>query len=306
MTVVVVGLSPNDPLSLAVSLMRSKKRSCVLVSEDGFPKGILSERDALYLYADAVNNKSYNDCTLAEVMTTEPVCVRADTPLYDALVLARSRKLRHLVVVDDSEKLAGLITQTDMVDAYFQLMERQEELETENHKLHLLSHKDALMGIGNRRAMEVELNYTESSSLRYDKNYAIALIDVDYFKNYNDHYGHRKGDEALAMMARAIESSMRDSDRLYRYGGEELLLLMAEASEQDAIVASERTRRAVENMQLEHTKSPYGILTVSVGVAAGRACEWKGLVDRADKALYRAKEAGRNSLEVASQELVTA
>ncbi len=296
MTTVVAGVTPDESLAVAVALMLDRQCSCVLVSEQGFPKGILTERDVVHLFSDAIQRKTIVDFTVAQVMTVEPVCVRASDSLYDALLLARSRKLRHLLVVDESDQLVGLVTQTDMVSAYVQLMERQAELETENKQLHLLSHKDALMGIGNRRAMEVELDFTQASSRRYEKTYAIALIDVDFFKKYNDLYGHQKGDEALRALAVAIESSMRDSDRLYRYGGEEVLLLMPETSAVDAKVAAERVRQAVQDMQLPHAESSLGYLTISIGVVSGRKDSWHKLVDRADKALYKAKQTGRNKV----------
>ena len=277
-------------------MMREKQCSCVLVSEDGFPKGILTERDVVNLFSDALQQQIIPDISIAEAMTVEPVCVHTTDSLYDALILARSRKLRHLLVVDENDKLVGLITQTDMLDVYLQLMERQVELETENQQLYLLSNKDPLMGIGNRRAMDVELAFTDASSKRYNKTYALALMDVDFFKKYNDRYGHQKGDEALQALAVAIQSSMRDSDRLYRYGGEEILLLMPETSAVDARVAAERIRQAVQNMNLPHTETEPGCLTISVGVASGQQENWQQLVVNADKALYKAKQSGRNKV----------
>ncbi|MEE8059434.1 MAG: GGDEF domain-containing protein [Pseudomonadales bacterium] len=296
MTAVVARVSPNDSLSATIALMREKNCSCVLVSEDGYPKGILTERDVVRLFSDTIKQQVIPDVVIAEVMTVEPVCVQASTPLHDALIVARSQKLRHLLVVDEHDKLVGLVTQTDMVDAYVYLIERQVELETENQQLHLLSHKDALMGIGNRRAMEVELAFTEASSKRYSKTYAVALMDVDFFKQFNDHYGHQKGDEALQALATTIQSSMRDTDRLYRYGGEEILLLMPETNASDANVAAERVRQAVQDRQLPHITSPLGFLTISIGVASGQAESWQVLVGRSDTALYQAKQSGRNEV----------
>ncbi len=296
MTEVVAAVSPNDRLADAVSLMCEKKCSCVLVSESGFPKGIITERDIVRLFSEALASQSTGDVTVAEVMTNDPVCVQQTTSLYDALVLARSRKLRHLLVINEHEQLVGLVTQTDMVDAYVHLIERQSQLETENHELHLLSNEDALMKIGNRRAMEVELNFTEASAKRYKKGFAIALMDVDFFKKYNDYYGHQRGDNALRALADAIKGSMRVTDRVYRYGGEEILLLMPETNSEDAIIAAERVREAVEAMALPHKESPFDCLTISVGVAASCDESWQQMIEMADKALYKAKSNGRNNV----------
>lgn len=296
MTEVVAGTEPQQPLEHVVALMHEHNCSCVLVTQHQKPVGIITERDVVRIFSEALEEGKLPSFVVADVMTPEPVCVQAETSLYDALVLARSRRLRHLLVVDEAEHLVGIVTQTDMVDAYVGLIERQAELESENKELQLLSNEDALMGIGNRRAMEVDLNYTEAAARRYNKAYAVALLDVDFFKKFNDHYGHHQGDLALKALAKAVQGSMRDSDRLYRYGGEELLLVMPEAGAVEAYVASERVREAVQAMNMPHAESPFGILTVSVGVAAEAAESWIKLLEKADKALYNAKANGRNKV----------
>jgi diguanylate cyclase (GGDEF)-like protein len=297
MTVITAGVSPQQSLAEAVLLMQEKQCSCVLVTEDEYPKGIITERDVVRFFLAMMSGELDPGTIVAEVMTKEPACIQKNTSLYDALMLSRSRHLRHLLVVDDQEKLIGLVTQTDMVNAYMKLIERQSVLETENEELQLLSNQDPLMKIGNRRAMQVELTFTEASSRRYDKSYALALIDVDFFKKYNDHYGHQSGDSALQLLATTMQLAMRATDRLYRYGGEELLLLMPETTMEEARVAAERVRKAVEVVQCPHSESPLSVLTVSIGVAADIAQPWQQLVARADKALYRAKDSGRNRID---------
>ncbi|MCP4717455.1 MAG: diguanylate cyclase [Deltaproteobacteria bacterium] len=301
MTKVVAGIAPNDMFSAAVSLMREKNLSCMLVREKGKPKGIVTERDAVRFFAGAMapgsdSTMRFCDVPVSEVMTPDPVCVQETTSLYDALLLSRSRNLRHLPVVDQNGMLVGLVTQTDMVNAYVKLIERQTELETANQALQLLSYEDALMGIGNRRAMEVELRFTEASARRYNQTYAVALVDVDYFKQYNDHYGHQAGDAALVAIAKAITLSKRDSDRLYRYGGEEIILLLPETSGSHALAAADKARKAVQALGIPHEKSTFGLLTVSIGVASEQQDGWQSLINRADQALYSAKESGRNTV----------
>ena len=299
MAKIVVSVSPDEVFSTVVSLMREKNCSCILVSENEKPKGIVTERDVVRFFAkillpDKAAHTYFKDVPVGEVMTPEPVCVQETTSLYDALMLSRSRSLRHLLVVDENESLVGLVTQTDMVNAYVRLMERQTELESENQALRQLSHEDSLMKIGNRRAMEVDLNFTEASAKRYKTSYAVALIDVDLFKKYNDHYGHQAGDDALKAIAGAINSIMRKTDRLYRYGGEELLLLLPGTRGKNLMVAAERARKAVEEIQLPHVESPLNQVTISIGVASEHKEGWQALVARADKALYQAKQSGRN------------
>ncbi|MBN4055166.1 diguanylate cyclase [bacterium AH-315-K03] len=294
MTPVSSAAAPNDTLSKAISLMQASRHSCVLVIDDGIPVGIITERDVVGLFSNAINQNMFEDLTLAKVMTTELICVKEDTSLYDGLNLAWEKKLRHLPVVNDLGYLVGLVTQTDMLSCYAQFFERQTELETANQKLQMLSYEDALLGIGNRRAMEAGLVFTEASAKRNNNSYTIALMDVDFFKKYNDHYGHQAGDEALQRITKAIKSNLRDSDQLYRYGGEEFLLLMPDSVNGEGFSGAERIRFAVSNLQDPHVKSPLGHLTVSIGVASQKAGGWEDLLKSADKALYGAKGAGRN------------
>ena len=294
MTAIESFVKPTDRLSAVVSSMRANRWSCALISDNGTPLGILTERDIVRVFDQSLSTPSLIDSVVSQAMTKDPMCLSISTPLYDALVLARSHNVRHFPVVDDHERLVGLVTQTNMVNAYIALIEQKTGLEKENQELKLLLNEDALMKIGNRRAMEVELEFTEATAKRYNKKYAIALLDVDWFKQYNDHYGHQMGDETLHAFASTIKAQMRETDRVFRYGGEELLLLMPDTTAQEALNVAERARQAVESMMLPHSQSRFGFLTLSVGVALGVKEPWQDLVKRADTALYRAKDSGRN------------
>ena len=145
-----------------------------MVSKNGEPKGIITKRDVFRFFAKALCPKAafilqFQDVPVGSVMTPDPLCVKKITSLYDGLMLSRSRSLRYLPAVDENEHLTGLVTQTDMVDTYVKPMKRQTELESTNETLRQLSHEDALMELGNRRAMEVDLNFIEASAKRYNK-----------------------------------------------------------------------------------------------------------------------------------------
>lgn len=241
---------------------------------------------------------------VSDVITREPVCVHKSTSLYDALLLAQRRSLRHLLVIDKDDVLVGLVTQSNMTEAYLKLLERESELETENEALYLLSHQDSLMSIGNRRAMTVALDATGALAERYKKTYSVALIDVDFFKKYNDHYGHQAGDDALVAIANAIRSTMRETDQLFRYGGEEILLLMPETGVQNANLAAERARKAVQVMAIPHKGSPLDKVTISIGIASTKGKKWEELVTRADEVLYKAKASGRNKVCAADEKVI--
>ncbi len=283
-------------LSDAIPLMSQQHRSCLVVVEDSKPVGIITERDVTQLFARAMNDASLARQTVSKVMTEEPLCILDDSSLKDALVLSRSRKLRHLPVVNEQGQLVGMVHQTLMVDAYINLIERNSELESYIEELKLLSLEDPLMGIGNRRAMEVELSHTEVMSKRNDTPYSVALLDIDHFKAFNDHYGHQKGDETLVKVAKALQSSLRGSDRIFRYGGEELLVILKEADEASAKLCGERLRQSVEALNIYHCKTDIGVVTASIGLATSSEHAWRGIVERADQALYIAKETGRNKV----------
>src|SRR6185437_4340967 len=127
---------------------------------------------------------------------------------------------------------------------------------------------------------------------RYGHAYCAALLDVDHFKGYNDGAGHQAGDGVLRAIADALASTIRSGDTLYRYGGEEFLVLLPEQTLEGATLAAERLRAAVEGLALEHPDG--GTVTVSVGVAGlgDRSCTPPQVFELADRALYQAKQDG--------------
>jgi diguanylate cyclase (GGDEF)-like protein len=166
---------------------------------------------------------------------------------------------------------------------------------TELHRrLHADARQDALTGVGNRLRLDEDLVALCGRVERYGHSYCVAMFDVDDFKAYNDAHGHPAGDDVLRAVAGALAGGVRAGDRLYRYGGEEFALLLAEQSLEAAAEAAERLRAAVEALAIPHPAG--GVVTVSAGVAAtaGTACAPEKLIAAADAALYAAKAAGRN------------
>lgn len=163
---------------------------------------------------------------------------------------------------------------------------------------------DPLMGIYNRRHMDRCLQEETSKARRYGLDLSIMLIDVDHFKQVNDTYGHRVGDRVLKELAQLVKGSIRDFDQVFRYGGEELLVLLPYTNSRGAEVLAERLRGWVEDRCLVTAKQDKKRVdirtTVSIGVSS--LCpEWEDeswMIERADVALYQAKEKGRNRVEV--------
>lgn len=165
-------------------------------------------------------------------------------------------------------------------------------------ELRHVSITDALTGVFNRRHLDERLAAEFARASRYGTPVSVLLFDVDHFKRFNDTYGHDQGDRVLQAMGRAMHASMRQYDIPCRYGGEEFVVILPEADEQGAISVGERLRQRIEAMTVDGLK-----VTISLGAASYPKLAVSGpeaLLEAADAALYRAKEGGRNRLEVAS------
>ena len=176
--------------------------------------------------------------------------------------------------------------------------QRTAELEESNQKLSALATTDSLTGLANRRAFDAALAREWSRARRKREPLALAMIDVDYFKLYNDHYGHQAGDDCLRQVAGVLASAVhRSTDLAARYGGEEFAFILPSAQTDGALAIAEKLRAAIEALALPHEKSALGHVTVSIGVAAMVPEEQQAaelLIRSADQALYRAKAQGRN------------
>ncbi|MGH6763457.1 MAG: GGDEF domain-containing protein [Phyllobacterium sp.] len=175
----------------------------------------------------------------------------------------------------------------------------QNELAKRNAELNRLSNTDALTGLANRRAADEQAHLLSQDARFRDKPLSVLLIDVDFFKAYNDHYGHQAGDQCLQLVARVMQSELRDTDFLARHGGEEFLALLPDCDGDKAFAIAERIRQSVERAAVAHCVRRDGptLVTVSIGIASSPAivqAEVAMLIRHADAALYAAKDAGRN------------
>ncbi|MFZ5564959.1 MAG: diguanylate cyclase [Thermodesulfobacteriota bacterium] len=163
-----------------------------------------------------------------------------------------------------------------------------------------LIRKDELTGLYNRRYFFERFEREVYRSRRYGRTISLLMIDIDHFKEYNDSYGHLRGDRVLKTMARLFEASLRKIDVVARYGGEEFLVLLPETSRENAILVGEKLRRAVEAVDFNEDDPRLGAcsMTITVGVAAipDDANEPLIALDLADKALYMGKAQGRNQV----------
>ena len=167
-----------------------------------------------------------------------------------------------------------------------------------NSQLERLSLTDGLTGLANRRHFDQTLQREWNVALRNRYPVALVFLDVDHFKNYNDHYGHPAGDVCLQRIGGVLtEVSRRAQDLPARYGGEEFIVALPDTDAVGAGKFAERVRHQVLALDIEHSKSPFGKVTISLGIASvvpGSDDEAPALIEAADQALYKAKHEGKN------------
>ena len=175
------------------------------------------------------------------------------------------------------------------------------ELEEKNEKLEVLSSLDGLTGLFNRRYFDENLRKEWKQAIRACDSLSLLIIDIDHFKKYNDYYGHLEGDDCLRQVALALyEALLRPTDIVARYGGEEFAAILPNTDVEGAEMVGRRMMESVAELNIPHQASPVAdLITVSIGITTMMPTieqAANSLLDHADKALYEAKETGRNTL----------
>ncbi len=186
----------------------------------------------------------------------------------------------------------------------------RKQLYLANRELNLMAVKDGLTGISNRRHFDEVLQKEIRRALRTKKPISLIMCDIDYFKSYNDNYGHQLGDDCLKGIAKIMVAQIkRPADLGARYGGEEFAFILPETDLNEALTIAETIRASVENLEIPHAYSEAAsIVTISCGVATVYPSQkddakllLHNLIAKADKALYRAKDKGRNQVVTISR-----
>lgn len=176
--------------------------------------------------------------------------------------------------------------------------ERTLKLEIANRHLKELAMMDMMLNIGNRRGLEKCLNEIHSVFKKAKKTYSVLLFDVDFFKKYNDLYGHQEGDKTLIKVIDCLKQYLKQDERLFRYGGEEFICVLPNSSLEMAYEFALKLTKAVAALHIEHAQSHYHVVTVSVGCGEVLTTDinWEDVIRRSDKSLYHAKSKGRNQV----------
>ena len=187
------------------------------------------------------------------------------------------------------------------------LEDSHEELTRINQELLAISQLDSLTGIANRRRFDQQLLALWEADRYMEKNVGLIMIDIDYFKNYNDFYGHQKGDSCLVKVASGLRGGLlRQNDFLARYGGEEFAVILSDMDADGVLRVAENLQKSILGLGIPHEASPCcGLVSISLGcsvLSAGEDCSLTELISQADQALYHAKHQGRNQVFMYTEE----
>jgi diguanylate cyclase (GGDEF)-like protein len=239
---------------------------------------------------------------LVVIMTSQASLEIATTAMrqgaYDFLIKPFEDLILISTVVKRASDRLALQARNRLLTSQLEVYAR--ELERLNASLKDQAERDWLTGLPNRRMLRNALDGEISRAMRHHRTFSLLLLDVDHFKNYNDRNGHLAGDEVLRGVAKILRSSGRSEHLCARYGGEEFVVLLPEADRATASIFAERIRQQIEQHSFEGREAqPGGAVTVSLGVSCfpEDGTDGEALLGRADDALYRAKEGGRNRVE---------
>ncbi len=229
---------------------------------------------------------------IIELPVFQPV-IRESTYIQD--ILSNNMIAYILSTINYQKHVKEFINQKIISKSNQELEDKTLEIQKMNEKLKYISMRDELTNIYNRRKLNEVLRHEYNKAKRYSEKFSIIILDVDYFKSVNDTYGHNVGDEVLIELVEKLNNNIRSSDILGRWGGEEFLIICPHTDKNQAVSLARKLRKIIQNHEFPVTND----LTCSFGVTAYKSGDTiDDLINRADKALYTAKENGRNREEV--------
>ncbi len=249
-----------------------------------------------------------------QLLSTMPFVIYVAVTLQDRGVLLMVLFALYMVAIllsirrMDASLSESLSLQYENTRIVSSLSESNQELQFANEKLETLTLEDELTGLYNRRYFEMQLKAEWKRETREQKVLTLMVIDIDYFKLYNDTYGHAEGDTCLKRVAQVLKSCLnRPADIVARIGGEEFVMMLPDVDVKGVLTLAQQIKEQLQHAALTHGTSPLGEnLTVSIGAASvipGEDTTALGLFKAADKALYKAKAKGRNQVVIGEMDL---
>ena len=274
----------------------------VIVVQDLKPVGILTTKDIVKLIKEQADLSK----PLYHFMVTPVETVNKNISIKEALEFIKSKHYKRVVVTDDDGILAGVVTQKELISLTYtnwslMMREHQKELQeintmlkNKNKEYELLASKDPLTGLYNRYKFE-QLYYSSLQHIRQrDGSISLIMLDIDYFKKINDTYGHNMGDKVLKEIGHILTTHLRDIDIICRWGGEEFVILLPAVHKSSAIAIAEKLKLIIQNTRFGNIKQ----VTASFGVTEiENYSRIEQAIEQADKALYLAKNSGRNCVK---------
>ena len=295
----------NSSTIEAVKLIRKNKIDSVIIKNSQEKHiGIFTTKD----FVDLMSSDKELDAPVSKYMSSPLETLSQDETISNALDFIKEKHFKRLVIVNELDEVVGIISQKELLRVVYnkwidiikkegtKISKTNEELLKTKSKLEEKASLDFLTQIYNRQRFETFLDYEIKKHSRYeDATFSIFIVDLDYFKDINDNYGHLKGDYILQEIAKILKLTSRETDIVARWGGEEFIVLLPYTQIDDALLVAEKLRSTVEG----HDYGDVDDVTCSIGVAHSHHNDTKDTIfERADKALYKAKELGRNRVEI--------
>lgn len=302
MTTNVTSMAADTPLVDMATILAAQRLQAVVIVDQTHPVGVVDLHDMAQLGARLLQGEQLPS-TAGDLGAHTPT-VDADDNCDTAAAVMRRHKCQRLIVTDHGGTLCGLIDQQDLLRARLHRLERlhngaarraealQHSLEDSESALRRSAQQDPLLGIGNRFAMDEALR----RAAERDDGYAVALIDIDHFKRFNDYYNHAVGDAALRSVCHATRVALNDRAVLYRQSGNTLLALFDGQDASALRACAAEVLDSIAALNMAHTTAPLGRVSVSIGAALsqGATSQPNHVVFRALNARDQAKLDGGN------------
>lgn len=294
----ILGMTIHDPCFPNTDIIKRYKQGYISVIDD------INQPKVKKCYADLLRQFKVEANMVLPILIAQENEYQDDRETSETtvwgLIIAHKCSQNRQWRISEKELLKRLATQTAIAIKQAQLYDRLKQL---NQELEEIAYIDGLTGVCNRRHFEKKLTQEWKRLLREQASMSIIMLDVDYFKPYNDTYGHQQGDQCLQQVVKAISAkAKRPGDFVARYGGEEFVVVLPNTKIEGALKVAESIRSEVEALEIPHQASAVSKwVTISLGVAETKCSETshpEKLLQAADRALYNAKTTGRNCVEV--------